>query len=93
MLCRFQLSFEFFNINIQWPVFLTDWLKYLNFALNFDFGRLFSPSCLVEFEDPGEAYLIKHKLLALLLPGVCLAIITLVSTQTICRCLQSAGLL
>jgi hypothetical protein len=77
ILCRFQLSFEFLNIDINWPRFLMDWLKYFTFALNFDFGRLFSPSCLVEFEDPGEAFLIRHELLALLLPGVCLAIVFL----------------
>ena len=68
VLCRFQLSFEFLNIDVQWPQFLLDMLKYFRLTLNFDFGKLMSPVCLMQFASPGDAFLTQHYFLAALLP-------------------------
>ena len=84
-LTRFQLNLEFFNIDIQWPPNLLDWLKWFDFALNLDFGVVVSPECVADFEDPASAFIMRHVAMAAVFPCMCLAICVVFMLISLCR--------
>jgi hypothetical protein len=71
---RFQINLNYFQIDIQWPPGLLDWLKWVDFALNLDFGVVVSPECVADFEDPSSAFIMRHVAMGAVFPVMCAAI-------------------
>ena len=75
MICRFQINVEFFNIDLQWPPFLKQFWNWIDVSLNFDFGVVIAPECNFEFEDPSEAFVMRHMAMACVLPAMCATLV------------------
>ena len=49
-LARYQFSLDWFNIDMQWPQFLLDFMEFVKHYLTFDLGSLSPPECTINME-------------------------------------------